>query len=118
MATGNIYPTEHVGFSSILLTKTVTSSRYITFVTLHISDSLLIEISQWNLAPISACGDSVFTIRPVSDTTVGFSQSVNNKGKDQGHGFAEGHVGPSANWKLTKSSDGKCSRHDFPVFVT
>ena len=105
---------KHVGFSSILLTKTVTYSRYITFVTLHISDSLLIEISQWNLAPVS--GDSVFSISPASDTTVGFSRSTNDK--YWGYGFAEGHLGPSANWKFTKSSDGKYSRYGFCVFVT
>jgi hypothetical protein len=96
----------------------VTCSKYITCVTLHISDGLLIEISQWNLAPVS--GDSVFTVSPASDTTVGFSQSNDNSGtgKYWGYGFAEGFVGPSNNWKFTKSSDGKYSRYGFSVFVT
>jgi hypothetical protein len=109
MVTGSIlYPTEHVGFSSILSTKTVTCSKYITLVTLRISDSLLIEIFQWNFAPASK--DSVFFIEPASDTSVGFSQSVNKKEKYQGYGFAEGYLGPSADWRFTKSSDGKHSR--------
>ena len=121
MATGSIYPTEHVGFSSILLTKTVTYSRCITLVTLHISKHLLIEISQWVLTPVS--GDSVFTIRPASDTTVGFSgfltDSLSNKEVYQAYyGFAEGRVGPSANWRFSKSSDGKHSRCGFTVFDT
>ena len=115
MGTGNIYQTERVGFSSILLTKTVTCSRCITLPTLHISDSLLIEVFQWILAPGSK--DSVFFIRPASDTTVGFSQSVNDKKKYWGYGFAEGWVGPSADWRFTKSSDGKYSRYSFSESV-
>jgi choline dehydrogenase-like flavoprotein len=63
------------------------------------------DLFKWSLTPVS--GDSVFTIRPASDTTVGFSQSA--KDKYWGYGFAEGHVGPSVNWRFTKSSDGKYS---------
>ena len=75
------------------------------------SDSLLIEIFQWDLTPASK--DSVFFIKPASDTTVGFSQSVNKKEKYLSFGFAEGYVGPSADWRFTKSSDGKYSRYSF-----
>ena len=78
---------------------------------LHNSDSLLIEIFQWDLTPASK--DSVFFIKPASDTTVGFSQSVNKKEKYLSFGFAEGYVGPSADWRFTKSSDGKYSRYSF-----
>jgi hypothetical protein len=122
MPTGSIYyPTEYaVGLNSFLLKKTVTCSRCITFSFLHISDNLLIEISQWNLTPVSGDSDSVFTIRPASDTTVGFSKSDDNKDKfdGPGNGRGEGHVGPSgANWKFTKSSDGNYSRYGFSMFV-
>lgn len=115
MATGNIYPTEHVGFSSIPLTKAVTCSRCITLLILHISDSLLIEIVQWNITPSYI--KSLFYIRPASDTTVGFSQSLYDKEKYWGYGFAQGWVGPSADWRFTKSSDGKSSRYSSSEFV-
>jgi hypothetical protein len=89
--------------------------KVFTFVTLHVSDSLLIGIYQWNLAPVSG-NSNLFTIRPASETTVDFSKSVDNK---DNYGFAEGHVSPSdTNWRFTTSSHGKYSRYGFSMFVT
>ena len=77
----------------------------------NISDCLLIEISQWNLAPAS--GDSVFTIRPASNPTVGFTKNVDDPNKYGGCGFAQGYVGPSANWKFRTTTDKKASKYGF-----
>ena len=117
MATGSIYPMEHVGFSSILLTRTVTYSRCVAFVT-HTPDGLLIQISQWNIAPVSSGALNVFTISPASDKSVGFFFPVDNEGKYWGYGFAKGRVGLSDNWRFKLSADGNYSTYSFSMFVT
>lgn len=88
-------------------------SRWIAFVT-HTPDGLLIQIFQWNIAPVSSGALNVFTISPASDTNVGFFYPLANEGK---WSYAKGLVGLSDNWRFKKSTDGNYSRYGFLCFL-
>ena len=84
----------------------------------HTPDGLLIQISQWNIAPVSSGALNVFTISPASDKNVGFFFPVDNEGKYWGYGFAKGRVGLSDNWRFKLSADGNYSTYGFSMLVT
>ena len=81
-------------------------------------DSVLIQISQWNIVPVSSGDLNVFTISPASDTSVGFFFPVNaaDEGKYWGYGFAKGRVGLSDHWRFKLSADGNYSTYGFSMF--
>ncbi|ESK95382.1 hypothetical protein Moror_3820 [Moniliophthora roreri MCA 2997] len=64
---------------------------------------------KWIIAPVTGDSDT-FTIRPAYDTDIGLVSSTDNEQKYWGHGYAQGQVGSSANWKITKSADGNYSK--------
>ncbi|KAK7463480.1 hypothetical protein VKT23_006829 [Stygiomarasmius scandens] len=71
---------------------------------------------KWNIAPIAGSQDT-FTIRPAYDTDIGLVSTTDNGNKYWGYGFVQGQVGSSANWKITKSSDGKYSKIKIESYV-
>lgn len=83
-------------------------------------DGLLIQLSQWNIVPVSTGASNVFTISPASDTSVGFffPQAVANEGKYWGYGFAKGRMGLSDHWRFRLSADKKYSKYGLSMCVT
>ena len=73
--------------------------------------------SQWNITPVPAAGDSnTFTIRPAYEKDVGLVSSLNPTHKNSDYGFPQGHIGPSAHWKIANSNIGEYSKYHFFSF--
>jgi hypothetical protein len=85
------------------------------YVILHMSDKIsLMGTSQWHIGPVANDSD-VFTIRPAYDTDLGLVSSEPQKVDD--YGFPQGQLGSSANWKITKSADGKYSKYNLRLLA-